>query len=314
MDYALEPSRACLHGAYHRDLAPALVVEPGCRVVYRTLDIGWGYGQHPVGGGDRDKWGPRQSPRDDGAALHGPVYIQGAAPGDVVVVHVEEVRPAAFGWTWAGGAGFKNSALNTALGVVDVDDIILRWRLDPDAGTATSERGHVVTMRPFLGMIGLCPDEAGWCSPWPPRRVGGNMDCRELYAGAVLELPVEVPGALVSVGDGHAAQGDGEIAGTAIECPMDRVVLRYELRAGPLAGPRVRNPEGWATLGFGEDLDAAIAAALNGMLDLVQERLGLDRVTALAVASPVVDVRITQLVNGVRGAHAFLRHDAIRTS
>src|SRR5690606_25786493 len=128
-------------------------------------------------------------------------------------------------------------------------------------------------------------------------------------------LPVERHGALLSLGDGHAAQGDGEAAGTAIECPMERVDLRIERREaapfGTLAAPLAETPEGWLTFGFGPTLDAAATAALVDLLDLLKAQRGLVRKQALALASVAADVRVTQLVNGVVGAHAVLPHDAI---
>jgi acetamidase/formamidase len=138
------------------------------------------------------------------------------------------------------------------------------------------------------------------------------MDCRELVAGTSLFLPVLAPGALFSFGDGHAAQGDGEVSGTAIECMMRRVELRFVVRRDmKLAGPRARTPEAWVTMGFAENLDAAAARAMSSMLDVMSELYALDRVHALALASAVVRLRVTQVVNGVRGAHAVLRDDAV---
>jgi acetamidase/formamidase len=139
------------------------------------------------------------------------------------------------------------------------------------------------------------------------------MDCKELTAGSILYLPIEVAGALVSVGDGHARQGDGEIAGMAIECPMERVDIRYRLREDmEIAGPRIRTREAWITLGFGDDLDAACVKAVDAMLDLLTGQIGLSRRAALALASAVVDLRITQRANPLAGVHAVLPHSAIR--
>jgi acetamidase/formamidase len=139
------------------------------------------------------------------------------------------------------------------------------------------------------------------------------MDCKELVAGSTLYLPIPVPGALFSVGDGHAAQGDGEVCGVAIECPMELVDLTFRLRDDVrLTTPRANTPVGWITLGFDEDLNEATVLALIAMLDLMTELYGLSRPDALALASLVVDFRITQVVNGVRGVHALLPHGAIR--
>ena len=146
----------------------------------------------------------------------------------------------------------------------------------------------------------------------PPHVTGGNIDCKELVAGSTLYLPIAVPGGLFSVGDGHAVQGDGEVCVTAIECPMERVDLTFELEPGlQLATPRAHTPAGWITFGFHEDLDEAMLIALEAMLDLMGELHGLSRQEAFGLASLVVDLRITQVVNQVRGVHALLPHGAI---
>jgi acetamidase/formamidase len=147
----------------------------------------------------------------------------------------------------------------------------------------------------------------------PPRVTGGNIDCKELGVGSTLYLPIAVEGGLFSTGDGHAVQGDGEVSITAIECPMDRVDLTFELVDDmPLTTPVANTPAGWITLGFHEDLDEALVIALEAMLTLMKRLHGLERLDALALASLTVDCRITQVVNGVRGVHAVLPHGAIR--
>jgi acetamidase/formamidase len=232
----------------------------------------------------------------------------------VLEVRIEVVRPDVWGWTWAGGPGSRNTQLNRAAGVADQPPRLMRWELNAGTMEGVNQHGHRVRLRPFLGTIGMAPAEAGWHAGWTPRATGGNMDCKELAAGSTLYLPIAVPGGLVSVGDGHALQADGEVCGMAIECPMERVDLRYVVRPDlRLRSPRADTPAGWITFGFSEDLDEAIAEALNDMIDLLGERYGLERRDALALASLVVDVRITQLVNGVRGAHAVLPHGTVQT-
>jgi len=161
--------------------------------------------------------------------------------------------------------------------------------------------------------MGMPPDEPGKHPTPPPRYCGGNIDCKELTAGSSLFLPIPVEGGLFSVGDGHAAQGDGEVSVLAIECPMERVELTFQLHPEmALTMPRIRTPNAWMTLGFHEDLLEATYLALEGMLTLISEQYGVDRRNALALASVVVDMRVTQIVNGVRGAHAVLADGAIR--
>jgi acetamidase/formamidase len=145
--------------------------------------------------------------------------------------------------------------------------------------------------------------------------VGGNIDCCELVAGSTLYLPVAVDGALFSTGDGHVAQGDGKVSGTAIECPMERVELTFALRDDmPLRTPLAQTPAGWVAMGFDEDLDEAMLIALEAMVDLVAARDGVGRSDALALCSVAVDLRVTQVVNQVCGVHAVLAPDAYVSS
>jgi acetamidase/formamidase len=313
--HTLEPERATLHGQFSRDLAPALTVTSEDVVRCRTLDVSWGLEARHSDGSPRVTFTPRETPRDEGPCLLGPIAVRGARPGHVLEIHVETLVPGTYGWTFAGEIGFFNTALNQMLGVSAGEPELVRWSLDSSTMTATSHLHHHVRLRPFLGTLGLCPAGDGWLSAWPPRRTGGNLDCKELVAGTVLYVPVEVDGAYVSLGDGHAAQGDGEASGTAIECPMEQVDLRFFLRDDlQLTTLRANAPSGWITFGFSESLDEAIVMALNDMLDLVIGQLGLARKEALALISVVTDVRISQLVNGVRGVHVILPHGAIETA
>jgi acetamidase/formamidase len=157
------------------------------------------------------------------------------------------------------------------------------------------------------------PPEPGVHPTPPPRISGGNIDCTELVAGTTLFLPISVDGALLSAGDGHARQGDGEVSTLAIECPFERVQLTIDVRDDlRLETPIANTGDAWITFGFDEDLDEAAAIATDAMLALMHRELGLERRDALALASVVVDLRVTQLVNGVRGVHAVLNYDAIR--
>jgi len=164
-----------------------------------------------------------------------------------------------------------------------------------------------------MGVMGMPPDEPGLLATFPPRFCGGNIDCNELVAGSTLYLSIAIPGALFSTGDGHALQGDGEVSGVAIECPMERVELTFYLRDDiQLTTPRANTPVGWITLGFHEDLHEATLIALNAMLDLMGEQYQLSRPRALALASLLVDLRVTQIVNSVLGVHAVLPHGVIK--
>jgi acetamidase/formamidase len=211
-------------------------------------------------------------------------------PGKTLVVHVDEVRPGSFGETWARGQR-------------------VGWTLEGDL--ATSDRGERVALAPFLGVLGMPPDEQGIHSTGPPRRWGGNIDCKELVAGTTLYLPISVAGARFSAGDGHGVQGDGELSGTAIECPVERAQLTLELSDLELRWPIARVADAWLGLGFDEDLDLAAEHAIGAILDLMERELGFDRDYAIALGSVAVDLRVTQIVNGVKGVHAVLRDGAI---
>lgn len=307
--YTIEPERRTLHGHFSRDLPPVLTIEPGDTVHFRTLDAGWGLGPMLEPSVAEPKFEPRHKELDKGHALCGPVAIRGAQPGMALGVRIDEVRPGSYGWTVAGG---WSSETNERLGVV-AESIRLDWSLDPDMLVGRNQLGHTISLRPFMGVMGMPPAEPGIHLTAPPRVTGGNIDCKELVAGSTLYLPIEVEGALFSVGDGHAVQGDGEVSTTAIECPMERVTLTFSLHEElALTTPRADTPAGWITLGFHKDLQEATSIALEAMLDLMMEQYGLSRLEALAMASLVVDMRITQIVNGVRGVHAVLPHGAIR--
>ena len=307
--YEIAPERAALHGSFSREVPPVLTIDPGDTVRYQTLDAAWNVAprRSRVPAEQPRKFAPRDLERDSGHALCGPVAIRGAVPGMTLAVRIDAVRPAAWGWTSAGG---WESRVNARLGVVQIAERMHLWELDADTQIARNQDGFTVPLRPFMGVMGMPPDEPGWHSTTPPRIWGGNIDCRELVAGSTLYLPIPVAGALFSVGDGHAAQGDGEVSCTAIECPMIRVELTFDLLPDlRLTTPRAHTPAGWLTLGFHEDLHEASMIALNAMLDLMGEQYGLSRQDALTLASVAVDLRVTQLVNGgVLGAHALLPH------
>jgi acetamidase/formamidase len=302
--------RATLHGHYSRELEPVLEIEPGDSVRFATLDAGWGLEAPFPDGSDRRLFEPREPGRDDGHALIGPIAVRGARAGQVLSVRVDGLRVERWGWTLAGG---WRSDENIRLGVDEEPGHALVWQLDPDAGLATDQKGRVVEMRPFLGVMGMPPAEPGVHGTAPPRASGGNIDCKELVVGTALLLPIAVDGALFSAGDGHARQGDGEVSGLAIECPMEVAQLTIDVRDDlELAMPIAETDDSWIAFGFDESLNEASTLALDGLLGIMKRELGLQRLDALALASVVADLRVTQIVNGVRGVHAVLRRDAIR--
>ena len=272
---------AVLHGRFSRELEPVLAVAPGDSVRFSTPNAGWDVGRD-------EPFQSRNPELDTGHALAGPIEVRGALAGQVLEVRIDEVVPGPWGVTF-GGPQHR------------VD-----WELEDGVGRAL---GRKVRLAPFLGVLGMPPDEPADHSTIPPRRSGGNIDCKELVAGTTLYLPIPVDGALFSAGDGHAAQGDGEVSGTAIEAPVSAQV-RLDVRDDlPLEWPLARIDVAWLTFGFDEQLGQAAKIAVDGMLDLMEREHGLARGDALALASVVVDLRVTQVVNKVLGVHAVLRDD-----
>lgn len=275
-----------LHGYFSPDLLePVVEIDPGDSVRISVPNHAWDIGRD-------EHLEPRSAALDQGHALAGPILVRGARPGQTLVVGIDEVEPSDWGVTH----GEPEHAIH--------------WELSDGVGRALELE---LDLAPFLGVMGMPPPETGVHSTGPPRRWGGNMDCKELVVGTTVYLPIAVEGALFSAGDGHAVQGDGEVSGTAIEAPT-RAQLTLDLQDEPvLEWPVARLDGAWITLGFDEDISVAGQIALDGMLALMGRELGVSGADALALASLVVDLRATQVVNGAQGVHALLRDDAIRS-
>lgn len=303
MIHTIEPEQRTLHGSFSREFPPVLTIDSGDTVHFRTLEASWGLEPRLNRTTPSRTFTPRVKGRDDGHALCGPIAIRGAQPGMVLEIHINDIRTGTWGCTNAGGYASK---INQRLGIEE--GTLLTWTLDPDSLIGIDQFGHTVKLRPFMGIMGMPPGEPGIHSTIPPRPCGGNVDCKELVAGSILYLPIAVPGALFSTGDGHALQGDGEVSGTAIECPMEKADLTFFLRDDlALATPLAQTPAGWLTMGFHENLQEAALIALNAMLDFQCATYHLLRSQALALASSVIDLHVTQIVNGgVVGVHALL--------
>ena len=304
--YNIEPVRETLHGTFSREYPAILTINSGDTVRFRTLISSWilDYTKEPP-----EYFEPRVKGHDGGHALCGPVAIRGAEPGMILEIRINEVRPAQWGLTSVGG---RDGAVNRHLGLLEQRSTLV-WTLDADAMTGRDQYGHTLALSPFMGVMGMPPDEPGIHLTAPPRFCGGNLDCKELIAGSTLYLPISVPQALFSVGDGHAVQGDGEVCGVAIECPMEYVDLTFHVHDQMrLTVPRARTATAWITLGVHEDLHEASLIALEAMVDLMNEQYQIPRAQALGLASLVVDLRVTQIVNGVMGVHAVLPYDAIK--
>lgn len=311
MIHKLDLKENYFHGSFSKDYQPILTVQSGDTVQLKTLDIQWGYSDSPEK--ERKIFSSRENEDKPGHPILGPIAIEGAQAGMVLEIRVNELIPGWYGRNWAGG---NPSWQNKKLGLVEAERVQLDWSLNPTTmtgSTSIAEKEFHVGLSPFMGLMGVAPAEEGVHSTPPPRYCGGNIDCKELVRGSSLFLPVSVEGALFSIGDGHALQGDGESSGTAIECPMDLVDITLILHEQPsFSMPRANTPAGWLTFGFDEDLNEAAAVALDEMVQLMQEFYGISKTEATALSSVAVDLRVTQVVNGVKGVHAILPHGVIR--
>ena len=295
--------------AWDYSIEPALEIEPGDVVELHVRDasdeqITSSSGVDDVAKLDFDHVNP----------VSGPVFVKGAQPGDVLEAELLEFHQRD-GWGW--------TALIPGFGLL-ADEFPDPWlrisRIDAEGGRVAWSDEISLPYRPFPGTIGVAPAEPGQHSIVPPSRWGGNIDTKHLQAGTSLYLPVGVEGALFSVGDTHAIQGDGEVCGTAIETAMD-VVLRLSVRRDfQIDAPQYRLPEGalvpeqqtayHVCTGIGPDLMEATRDAVRAAIRRLEERRGLDRQEAYALCSVAADLRIHEVVdapNWVVGA--FLPDD-----
>lgn len=303
--HRLDPAPKTTRDAFSREHAPVLSVEPGDTVVVRSLDAS-GYLTRQTFPGEKQ---PVMFASGRGHCLTGPIEVRGARPGGMLALRLVSLRPDDWGWTLA-AAG--DTPVTRRLGLAGGPPAWLLWELDPDAGEGIANQRFARSLAPFLGVMGVAPDLPGEHSTVPPRAgCGGNIDCKELVAGSTLYLPVNIPGALLYLGDGHAAQGDGEAGGTAIECGMTTEAV-IELAADrPLDTIHAQTPAGRITFGFDADLNAAMGDALDAMVTWISALHGVDRATALGLASTFADLRITQVANQVWGVHAVLPAGAL---
>ncbi len=281
---------------------PVLTIDPGDEVVLST----WGH------------WGNRVTPDtaiDDFPRIRahfpealgphsitGPIHIRGAEPGDALVVEIIELVPAAHGFNLVVAHPRGRGVLRDRF----PDPMIRHFELDRETMTTTLAGKVRVPLRPFLGIMGVAPGESGARSTVEPGPFGGNMDLTALVAGTTLELPVFHPGAGFYCGDGHAAQGDGEVNQTAIEAGMEHVRLRFSLASGArLRTPRAESGTHLIATGFGHTLEEAAHEAVDELVNwLVAE--GLTAEDAYSLCSIAADVHVTQMVNGVVGVHATI--------
>jgi acetamidase/formamidase len=285
-------SAAPTHSVWDRSLAPRLRIEPGDEVAFECVDASGGQ-VHP--GMTTAEY--LEIDRTRIHSLTGPVWVEGAEPGDVLQIDVLSTRHAGWGWSSVvEGLGFLKDRFR--------EPCLFHWQLDGESTASLAPA--VVPVRPFLGVMGVARAEDGAFRTRPPGPFGGNLDVRELCAGARLYLPVFNQGALFSCGDGHAAQGDGEVCINGIECPLD-VTLRFQLhKQQPLAGPIVEaneatapdsSAEAWVVVETGTDLADAARAATGRMIDVLVSRWRFSEVHAYILCSVALKLRLSQVVN-----------------
>ncbi|MEC9341823.1 MAG: acetamidase/formamidase family protein [Pseudomonadota bacterium] len=281
------------HYGWSPDQAPVVAIAPGDSVTLAIRDASDGVITPHATAHDLVRLDP-----DRANPLTGPVAVEGARPGDILLVEMLDFHYSGWGWTGI-LPGFGLLAEEFP------DPFLVLSRHDERFVDFTS--GIRLPVRPFTGTVGVAPPVSGRLSAIPPHQGGGNLDMRQIGRGSTLALPVHVEHALLSVGDTHVAQGDGEVCGTAVESPMS-VELRVDLVRGgePLTAPHVRyhasavcagTGEVQATLGIGGDLMVAAADAVRRMIDLLQKERGLSAELAYCLCSVAGDLRISEVVN-----------------
>jgi acetamidase/formamidase len=312
-DLPLAPSH--VHwGHYDARVKPALRIASGDRVRVETM-VARGLERLTLAGvADAEipasMLAVERSVTDRGPGPHpmtGPIYVEGAEPGDSL-----EVRLLAIDFLHP----FGIAAFSPGGGVLPSDFPyahlrLLRWKAG--AGSVEFRPGVRLPLAPFFGSIGVAPPFlSGRLSSTPPGWHGGNLDNKDLIAGSVLHLPVHVTGALLSIGDGHAMQGDGEVTGTALETSL-RGTIEVHLRKGRRLGwPRAETPTHYMTMGLDPDLDEATRLATREMVEYLVAEKGLSRDDAYILCSLSADLRITQAVDGTKGVHAMLAKSIFR--
>ncbi|KZS86775.1 Formamidase [Sistotremastrum niveocremeum HHB9708] len=293
------------HLAWDNSIPPVLRVKSGEEIEFDCLDASNG----------------QINPESDSSTLAqlvftqldqvcGPVFVEGAEPGDVLQVEVLNIETAEWGWT----------ALIPGFGLLSdeyPESTLKIWSINREVGYAwfDEEKKIKIPIKPFAGEMGVARKEDGAFSTIPPYNTGGNIDTRHVTVGSTLYLPIEVPGALFSMGDGHAAQGDGEVCGTAIETPIKvkvrLTVLKDEKKSRYVRTPHFNttitgNPHAqhsnntedyYCTTGVGPDLRQCARDAVRSMIDYLEAEVGLNRVQAYMLCSIAGDLRLHEVVD-----------------
>jgi acetamidase/formamidase len=304
--HLLKASPQTVHwGHFSAALKPVLTIDSGDTVTIETvtgLPIVWQ-------GIPQDKLPPElleiwRDVKDIGPGPHiltGPIHINGAAPGDVLELRILDVKlRSPFGYGY----------LRPPLGVLPEEFPYFKvWNQPLDLQKMTSEvlPGVTVPLRPFFGPMGVAPPPtSGKISSAPPGLYAGNLDNKHLTAGSTLYIPIHVPGALLSVGDGHAAQGNGEVNLTAIETHLTGTFQIFVRKGKRLHWSRAETPTHYIIMGLDPDLNKAAEMAVRETLTFLAEEKGLSRENAYMLTSVAIDLEVTQLVDGVKGIHAMI--------
>ncbi len=297
-------------GHYHSKTTPVLRIKTGDSVEFSTLLTssptrleGAGVPPEQVEQALRDVF--REVEKKDrgpgGHILTGPVFVEGAEPGDVLEVRIRSIKLA---------IPYSYNGFGPRSGTIPEDFPTSRMKiipLDLERMVAPFGDGIEIPLKPFFGSMGVAPPEAsGRVNSAPPGIHAGNLDNKELVAGTTLFIPVHVPGALFEVGDGHAAQGDGEVDITALETSLSgslQFVVRKDLY---LKWPRAETPTHFIAMGIDKDLDEAMKIAVRESIDLLVQEKKLSREDAYMLSSTAVDFHVTQVVDGTKGVHAMV--------
>ncbi|MBI4639703.1 MAG: acetamidase/formamidase family protein [Candidatus Tectomicrobia bacterium] len=309
--YELAAQPTTVHwGFFDASLPPVLTVDSGDTITFHTVSGGPTV-LHPD---------PRRVPPElleihancsrgeGGHIMVGPVFVRGAEPGDVLEVHIRDIQ-LRMDWGY--------NSFRPLSGTLPDDfprQRLVHIEIDRARRTADWGAGVTVPLQPFFGNMGVAPPpELGRISTNPPGVHGGNLDNKELGAGSILYLPVWNSGGLLSVGDGHAVQGDGEVNLTAIETGLSGTVELRVRKGASLRLPRAETSTHHITMGFDPDLDQAAKIALREMLHFLHTTFGLSLDDAYTLASLAVDLHVTQLVNGYKGIHAMVAKSLFST-
>lgn len=300
-------TRENIHGILDASIPPALIVKSGDKIVIEMLDPDWRI-KRPTNLLESE-FLPRTKGYDDGHALTGPIYVEGAKPGKALKIEFGNIITADWGWSSYGTVDEKHLEILGFSG----DVFYTLWDIDVENKKCISDLGIEVPLRPFPGVVALAPKGNEKATTKIPGYHGGNIDCKELTAGSVLYLPIYHEGGLLSFGDGHAAQGDGEACGTAVEAPFKEMEVTLSVVDQVLESPLAYTEKGWITFGFNEDLTKATYEALNNMISLLNKEFGIDDKLAMTLISVAGDLRITQIVNGIKGVHCIFNDEVYKS-